>query len=403
MPETRPARMAVPIPKERSRGCPFDPPAALRDLREEDPVCPVTLADGSSGWLLTRHEDVHDVLGDYQRFSSRGELRNSALDGQVTAARQAKPGEINGVDPPEHTRLRRKLGGKFTTSRMTQLTDSITDIVDDVLNVMEQLTGPVDLVQVFALPVPSLVICELMGVDYAEREVFQEKTTNMLALSATPEQYMAALDDIYSYVNDLVVRKRARPTDDILSNLAADEELTEEEVSRMGLALLAAGHETTAHMLALGTFALLQNPDQLAALRADPALITGAVEELLRYLTIAQYGAERSATEDVEVGGRLIKRGDVVVPALMAANRDPRRFDQPDALDITRRTAGHMAFGFGIHQCVGQQLARVELKIAYQALIRRFPNLRLAVPPEQVPLRTDSVTYGLVALPVIWD
>ncbi|MCD9875674.1 cytochrome P450 [Streptomyces guryensis] len=400
MPETAPARRA--IPRERTQGCPFDPPAALRELQDKDPVCPVVMADGSSGWLLTRHEDVRAVLGDYQRFTSRGELRNSALDGQVTAARPAKPGEINSVDPPEHTRLRRKLSGMFTTSRMTQLTERITAIVDDVLDAMDRFAPPVDLVQEFAQPIPSLVICELMGVEYAERDVFQEKTTNMLALSATPEQYLAALDDIYAYVTDLVERKRAHPTDDILSNLAAEEELTTEEVSRMGLALLAAGHETTAHMLALGTFALLRSPDQLAALRADPALITGAVEELLRYLTIAQYGAERAATGDVEIRSRLIRKGDVVVPALMAANRDPHRFDEPDVLDITRRTAGHMAFGFGIHQCLGQQLARVELRIAYRALFDRFPTLRLAVPPDKVPLRTDSVTYGLAALPVAW-
>jgi cytochrome P450 len=361
------------------------------------------MADGSSGWLLTRHEDVHAVLGDYRRFSSRGELRNSALDGQVTAARPAKPGEINSVDPPEHTRLRRKLAGKFTTSRMAQLSERITEIIDEALDTMERLGPPVDLVEAFALPVPSLVICELLGVDYAEREEFQERTRGMLTLGAGAEQYLAAVEDTAAYVRKLVVAKCAQPTDDVLSNLAADEELTTEEVSRMGLALLAAGHETTAHMLALGTFALLRHPDQLGALRADPGLVNGTVEELLRYLTIAQYGAERSATEDVEVGGRLIRKGDVVVPALMAANRDPERFDNPDALDLTRQAAGHVAFGFGIHQCLGQQLARVELRIGYKALFERFPTLRLAVRPEEVPLRTDSVTYGLARLPVTWD
>ncbi|MDH6218205.1 cytochrome P450 [Streptomyces pseudovenezuelae] len=401
MPETVPERRA--IPKERSQTCPFDPPATLRELRTQDPVCPVAMADGSSGWLLTRHEDVHAVLGDHRRFSSRGELRNSALDGQVTAARPARPGEINSVDPPEHTRLRRKLAGKFTTSRMAQLSERIAGIVDDALDTMELLGPPVDLVEAFASPIPSLVICELLGVDYAERAEFQERTKAMLTLGASADQFMAAVEEMTGYVTKLVVAKRARPTDDVLSNLAADEELTTEEVSRMGLALLAAGHETTAHMLALGTFALLRNPDQLAALRADPDLVNGAVEELLRYLTIAQYGAERSATEDVEVGGRLIRRGDVVVPALMAANRDPERFGDPDVLDVTRQAAGHVAFGFGIHQCLGQQLARVELRIGYKALFQRFPTLRLAVPPEDVPLRTDSITYGLARLPVTWD
>ncbi|BBB01322.1 putative cytochrome P450 [Actinacidiphila reveromycinica] len=400
-PQTAPERR--PIPTERTRTRPFDPPPDLGDLRTREPVCPVAMADGANGWLLTRHADVHAVLGDHQRFSSRGDLRSSALDSQVTAARAARPGEVNAVDPPEHTRLRRKLAGKFTTSRMARLSERITAIVDETLDRMERHGPPVDLVEAFASPVPSLVICELLGVDYAQRAEFQERTRQMLRLGAGAEQFVTAVEEMAGYVGRLVEAKRAAPTDDVLGALAADEELTTEEVSRMGLALLAAGHETTAHMLALGTFALLRHPDQLAALRADPGLVNGAVEELLRYLTIAQYGAERSATEDVEVGGRLIRRGEVVVPALMAANRDPQRFADPDALDVRRQAAGHVAFGFGIHQCLGQQLARIELRIGYRALLARFPTLRLAVPPQDVPLRTDSLTYGVAELPVEWD
>ncbi|MGH8881422.1 MAG: cytochrome P450, partial [Stackebrandtia sp.] len=200
----------------------------------------------------------------------------------------------------------------------------------------------------------------------------------------------------------LVTRKRAEPTDDLLSDLAKDEELSDDELAGMGFLLLIAGHETTANMLALGTFALLEHPEQAALLRADAGLIPNAVEELLRYLSIIHIGARRVAAEDIDLDGRLIKAGDPVVISVAAANRDASKFDDPGELDVTRRTTGHLTFGHGVHQCLGQQLARIEMRIGFESLLRRYPGLRLAVKPSEVPLRTDMAIYGVHELPVTW-
>jgi len=207
------------------------------------------------------------------------------------------------------------------------------------------------------------------------------------------------------YTLSLVRRKRAEPTDDMLSGLVGNvgtEALTEIEAAGVAGLLLTAGFESTAYMLATGMFALLQSPDQLAALRADPALLDGAVEELLRYMTPLQVGPVRAALEDIEIDGHLIKAGEAVTISLPTANRDPERFDDPQNLDIRRSAKGHMAFGHGVHQCLGQQLARCSLRVGYSALLRRFPTLRLAVPPDEVPMRWQMPVYGVKALPVTW-
>jgi cytochrome P450 len=185
--------------------------------------------------------------------------------------------------------------------------------------------------------------------------------------------------------------------------ITSGEDLTDEEISGMGVLLLVAGHETTANMLGLGTLTLLTNPDQLAALRADPSLIDNTVEELMRFLTILQLGTIRTALEDVELAGRVVKAGETLSLSLPAANRDPERFSDPDKFDITRSANGHLSFGHGVHQCLGQQLARIEMRIAYARLFEEFPDLRLAVPVEEVPLRTDMGIYGVHELPVEWS
>ncbi|MEV6589903.1 cytochrome P450 [Streptomyces acidicola] len=401
MSDTLPERRSLPM--ERAAGCPFDPPAEVTELRESEPVCPISMADGSDGWLFTRYEDIRTVLGDYARFSSRSELRTSATGHKAANRRPVAPGVLNAMDPPEHTRLRRKLGGKFNTRRMAQLTGRIVEIVEGRLDEMERLEPPVDLYQVFALPVPVMVICELLGVPFEDREKFHALGSELLSVGVTEERFQAARKSLSDFVGELAAKKRAHPTDDLLSELAADEDLTLQEVAAMGMVLLIAGHETTASMLALGTFALLENPEQVDLLRADPHRIDNAVEELLRYLTIVPYGVERAAAEDTEFGGRLIRKGDGIVAALMTGNRDPEKFADPDSLDITRSTTAHLAFGFGVHQCVGQQLARVELRVAFPALLNRFPSLRLAAPADTIGLRVQSITLGPTSVPVTWD
>ncbi|MFI7642675.1 cytochrome P450 [Nonomuraea sp. NPDC049400] len=246
------------------------------------------------------------------------------------------------------------------------------------------------------------MICDLLGVPYADRDRFQHDTKVMFTLNAPIEEVTASIVSLAGYIGELIQRKRSDPDDDLLSDLIDGGELDDQELTAIGMTLLIAGHETTANKLSLGTFALLENPDQLSALRENPALIDGAVEELLRYLSVAHIGPGRAALEDIEIDGHLIKKGEAVTISLPAANRDPSRFPDPDRLDITRSASGHLAFSHGIHQCLGQQLSRIEMRIALTALLSNFPTLRLAVPAQEIPLRETSLVYGVDRLPVAW-
>ncbi|MDF3142821.1 MULTISPECIES: cytochrome P450 [unclassified Streptomyces] len=386
------------LPTARRPGCPFDPPAELIDARRHGPISRYTHPGGKPGWLITGYDLVRSVLAD-SRFSSRKELMN-VVDFELPPA---PPGEFLLMDEPQHGRYRKPLVGKFTVRRMRLLTERIEQITADCLDAMEKAGPPTDLVTAFAKPIPTIVICELLGVPYQDRGSFQEQIDAFMGGATSDEELIAAYTATQEYLAELVAAKRANPTDDVLSELT-DSDLTDEELKGISLILLAAGFDTTANMLALGTFALLQNPAQLAALRADPALTDGAVEELLRYLSVAKTFM-RTALEDVEVGGQTIKAGTTVVLSYNTANRDPERFTDPHALDLRRQDAGgHLAFSHGIHQCLGQQLARVEMRVAFRALVDRFPTLRLAVPAEEVGLRPETADiYGVKSLPVTWD
>ncbi|MER6023797.1 cytochrome P450 [Streptomyces anulatus] len=393
------------LPTDRHTGCPFDPPAALTALSDR-PVRPLRYADGHVGRLVTGHAAARAVLAD-PRFSSRYELLHlpMAMEGAPGELPPAPIGDILGLDAPEHTRYRRLLAGRFTVRRMRQLTSRIEEFTADCLDAMEQGGPAADLVEAFARPVPTLVICELLGVPYADRGRFLGLVEVIFDQAADAGARDEAYAGLLRYVGELVLAKRAEPTDDLLSDLAAPgpaaSGLSDEELAGIGGLLLAAGLDTTANMLGLGVFALLADPVQLEALRADPDLAGPASEELLRYLSVAD-PLLRSALEDVEVEGELIRAGETVTVSVQAANRDPRRFPDPDRLDIRRRATGHLSFGHGPHQCLGQQLARVEMTVALPALFARFPALRLAVPPGEVPLRERSSIYGVVSLPVAW-
>ncbi|MFE0186961.1 cytochrome P450 [Streptomyces sp. NPDC058989] len=389
------------LPTNRPTGCPFDPPAELARLREEQPLRRMTYPDGHVGWLATGYSTVRAIFAD-PRFSARYELMHYPLPGGPEGGLPPAPvGDMTGMDAPEHTRYRKLLAGKFTVRRMRALTDRVEEITAQHLDAMEREGGPVDLVRAFAQPIPALMICELLGVPSSERETFQQQTHTITDLRATDEERYAAMTGMTEYLHALVLAKRAEPTDDLLSDLTTSD-LTDEELTGLGSFLLGAGLDTTANMIAHGTFALLSNPDQFAALRDDPDLAEQAVEELMRYLTIA-HTSIKSALEDVELDGQLIKAGETVTMSMEAANRDPRRFPDPDSLDLHRKATGHLGFGHGIHQCLGQQLARVEMRVALPALVTRFPTLRLAVPADEVPLRTFSNIYGVRRLPVTWD
>jgi cytochrome P450 len=403
MSETVPVPHGLPV--ERDAG-PFDPPSQITRLREARPVSPMVFPDGHEGWLVTGYDAVRQVMAD-TRFSSRQDIGVIHVPYETpgmpvpTEPSPQEPGLFISMDPPDHTRLRRKLTGAFTVKRMKMLEEQIIDIAERQLAELARLTPPVDLVTEFALPVPSLVICALLGVPYADRETFQANSAKFLVRDQQLDEKIAAYGAMTTYLAELVTRKRAEPGEDILSDLARDDDLSIEELVGIAFLLLFAGHETTANMLALGTFALLEHPEQLAELRADPELLPAAVEELMRYLSVVDI-LYRYAIDDIELGGERIPKGSTVVVSMLAANHDPQRFDAPGTLDIHRSARGHLSFGHGIHQCLGQQLARIEMRAGFEGLLRRFPTLRLAIPAGEVKLRTDMNIYGVHALPVTW-
>ncbi|OIK06038.1 cytochrome P450 [Streptomyces monashensis] len=400
-----PNTLSEPIKLPTERPSTFDPPTELERLREGDPVTPLAFPDGHVGWLVTNYSAARTVLGD-PRFSARQELHHHAPFDHPFGTEKispAEPGFFIGMDPPDHTRYRKLLTKQFTAHRVKQLIPRIEEIVEARLDALEAAGRGADLVEEFAVPIPTLMICELLGVPYTERDMFRHDAATFFRLDSTQEQAEGAYANMLAYLGDLVPRRRAELGEDLLSGLIEGNELSDQEIAVVALVVLIAGHETTANMLGLGAFTLLSNPDELAALRDDPSLAESAVEEMLRYLPLFRSGLMRTALEDVELEGRQIKAGDCLVLHLSAANRDSQRFDGDlDTVDLRRKSTGHLAFGHGVHQCLGHQLARVELQIAYTALLRRFPGLRLAVPAAEVPLRTDMAIYGVHRLPVTW-
>ena len=291
--------------------------------------------------------------------------------------------------------------------RLRALEPRIGEIVDEHLDQLERLGPGADLVPNFALPIPSLVICELLGVPYADRAGFQERTSRQTDTSLPAEERSRLGREGLVYMRGLVEHAQADPGEDILGMLVREhaDDLDADALTNIAGLLLTAGHETTANMLAMTTIALLTHPDQLAWLREhldEPVALNGAIEELLRFLSVAHSGIPRTATTDVEIGGTTIRAGEKVLFALSPANRDPRFLDEPDTLDLARKPGPHVAFGYGPHHCLGAPLARAELRVALPALLRRFPDLALGVPFEEIPFRPHHVVYGVAALPVTW-
>lgn len=372
----------------------------------EGAVTRAALPDGTAAWLVTGYEEVRAVLAD-PRFSADARTPGFPFlsPGQRELA-TAKPSFIR-MDDPEHARLRRMVTKDFLVKRIEELRPGIQDIVDRAVDRMTEGRTSADLVAEFALPVPSLVICLMLGVPYEDHDLFQSLSRTLLDNNSTRQQAEEAHARLMGYLAELAERKRRHPEDDILSRLAARDDLTAQETASLGFLLLVTGHESTANMTAISVLALLRHPDQTARLRADPGLIRGAVEELLRHLTIIHLGLGRAATEPVTLAGVTIPAGAGVICMLSTANREEHLFTAdngtaPTALDITRDARRHVAFGYGTHQCLGQTLARVELQIILTTLLHRLPALRLAVPPTQLTYNQNNIVYGLRALPVAW-
>ncbi|MEF3114835.1 cytochrome P450 [Streptomyces chrestomyceticus] len=402
-----PAPAAAPaLPVQPPQGCPFDPPAEFARLRTEAPLSKISLPDGTEAWLATRYADIRAILGD-TRFSSDTTRPGYPLSGMTGGATTEHRGFIR-MDPPEHTRLRRMVTREFMVKRVEAMRPEIQRLTDELCDAMEKRAGQdVDLVEALALPVPSLVISLLLGVPYDDHEVFQRLTGTLLSRTVTDEERESARAELRAYLHQLVSAKEAAPGDDILGRLITEQqvpgEITHDDVVAFAALLLIAGHETTANMIGLSALTLMRDRETADRLRAEPNLIRGAVEELLRFHSIIRNGPRRAATEDIEIGGQLIRAGEGVVVAVPSANRDPEVFADPDALDVCRPNAQHhVAFGYGIHQCLGQALARVELQVVIGTLLRRFPEMRPAVPVDEIPYRSDMAIYGCHTLPVTW-
>ncbi len=390
---------------------PFDPPSEYARMRVDGPVTRAMMPSGEPAWLISGHEHVRRILADPRVSSDRTQPGFPSIVRITDEQRRRMSGfgrSLIGTDPPEHTAQRRMLITEFTVRKVAALRPRIEQIVNERIDAMlaeKHCDRPVDLVKELALPVPSLVICELLGVPYADRDFFQGRTRVLIRRSPPPEEREAVSEELREYFDRLITTKAADPGDDLLGRLIEHNRETEvfshELLVGLATLLLLAGHETTANVIALGTLALLEHPEQRAALANDPNLAPAAAEELLRYLTIVEAGF-RIATADIEIAGATIKAGEGIVALGASANRDATAFGRPDELDIERGARHHVAFGYGIHQCLGQNLARMELDVVFRTLFRRIPGLKLAVDVGDLPFKDDAFIYGVYELPVSW-
>lgn len=383
----------------------FSLPEEYAVAREKCPVAPVRLWGDQRAWLLTRYKEYCDVLLD-DRFS--GEFAREDFP-TVTPARQVidkMERAFVGMDNPRHDHFRRMFTKEFTTKRMMALKPKVEALTDRLLDAMAGKGPPTDLVQDLAVELPALVMCDLFGSPYEDHTYIAKCAAGRHGLSQSADAAAQSAKDLVAYCRQLIDEKEDNPSDDMLSRVIADQvvtgNLTRDELADICSMILRAGHDTTTNMISLGTVLLLQYPDQLEKLTQDPDLVPSAVEEMLRFLTPVQFAPRRVALEDAEVAGAKIKAGDGIFAISASANRDPQEFPDPDRFDITREASHHLSFGYGIHRCLGQQLARIELHVVFAKLFERFPTLRLAEPFEDLPFKYDSQIYGLYRLPVEW-
>ncbi|MFW6076644.1 MAG: cytochrome P450 [Hyphomicrobiales bacterium] len=388
---------------------PLDPPPPYAAIRAEGGIARASLWNGTTTWLVTRHEDVRAVLADSETFSTVAHRPGYPMmaPGRAEVLLNERP-TFNRLDPPEHTPLRRMLTREFSVKRIQEMRPFLEDTVDRLLEAMERAGPPADLVTALALPLPTMVISHMLGIPYEDHEFFQERTSTKLNLETGPGVSLAAQRDVLAYLDRLMRSKaEADPIpDDLLGRLMKDHVLTgnlsHEDAVQMAEMVIVAGHETTANMITLGTIILQRNPDQLELLRRDRSLMGSAIEEMLRFLTITHFNGARVAVKDTVLCGQEIKAGEGVWALLPAANRDEKVFPAPDQFDITRGAHHHVAFGFGVHQCLGQSLARLELDIVFNRMLDRFPGLELAIPFDDIPFKHDSFVFGVKCLPVAW-
>ncbi|MFF7342140.1 cytochrome P450 [Streptomyces sp. NPDC008163] len=368
----------------------------------------VTVAvNGRPAWLFTRYDLIRQILSD-PRLSANIKLPGYPIPINVddSYVQSVRRGLFN-LDGQEHAVQRRLLGPEFSVKTLEKLRPRIQSVVDDYINRMLEQGGPVDLVRALSIPMPSQVVCEILGIPFQDREVFQNWSGTLMNSSTGPEEQIRILGQMEEYLGKQIAEKAANPGDDLPSRVIAKNEreghgLSLEDIAWMTNVLNGAAHETTANNLTLGVLALLQHPEQLAEFKSDPSLAPKVVEEVLRYSSTNDWGTSRVATEDIEIGGVLIRAGEGIITSRVAGNYDDGVFENPEVFDIHRGTSNHLAFGYGVHGCVAQNLARLELQIALTTLFTRIPDLRLATPAEELRVREHALIHGIHELPVTW-
>jgi len=388
------------------RTCPFDPPPQYAAARAAAPLFAVTLWNGRRAWVVTRHAEVRAILMDDKRFSGRMAQPDfpTVTEARVTVDRNERA--FVGMDNPEHDRYRRFFTREFSVRRMQALIPRMETLANDLIDEMIAAGPPADLVASLAVRYPSLVMSELFGSPYEDHTFIIRCAVARHGLTQTPGEAETRARELAAYVRRLIDAKEASPGDDMVSRVIAEHvlpgHLSRDDFAEIGAMILRAGHDTTTNMIGMGALLLLRDAGLRAALAAQPAMVDAAVEEFLRYVSPVQFSPRRVALEDVEIGGMLVKKGEGLFMSLPAANRDERVFADADRVDIGRDNSAHLAFGYGIHQCLGQMLARYELQVMVRALLVRLPGLRLAVPLEQVRFKDDMQIYGIHNLPVAW-
>ncbi|MCP3803252.1 cytochrome P450 [Allokutzneria sp. A3M-2-11 16] len=383
-----------------ARTCPYQPPEGYKALSEGPPLVRAELYDGATAWLVTRNADARRLLTDPRMSSERSADGFPIVTPRLLEARGFRT--LVTMDGAEHQMYRRMLIPDFTMKRTRAMRPDVERIVDECVDRLLEKEKPVDLVQDFAAELSGMVIFHLLGVPLEDQELFTRRSAALLR-AVTQEDSERALGELVSYLDDLVASREDDEGTWLLDRLAADEgTLSRGDLVRMAVQLLVTGQGTTAQMIALGAATLLEHPDQLEAMRADPSLVPGAVEELLRYLTIADMAGLRVATEDIELHGETIKAGDGVIMPYALLARDPSVYPDPDRFDIRRTGGQHFAFGMGPHNCLAQGLARLELEVTLRVLFSRVPTLRLAVALEELAVREAADMQGVYSLPVTW-
>ncbi|EKX66882.1 cytochrome P450 [Streptomyces ipomoeae] len=404
-PTAAPEAPFFPAPRE----CPYDTPPSYTAFREAGGPHKVTIWDGSRHWLVTRYEDIRAVLAS-PSFSV--DVRRPGFPLARPGQREQEAGLFVRLDGTEHTRMRQMLSREFGVRHTRAMHDDILRVADELIDDMLAKGGPADLIRDFALPLPSRVICLILGVPYEDHAVFYKHADTVVNLDVSHEEREKAIEEASAYYAELIERKRAEPGDDMISRLLADhtgpDGFAPDHLPVLVGVMVGSGFETTSSQLGLGALTMLLHPDQRQKLCEQPELAASTVEEMLRYWSITATDPRRVAVEDIEIGGQLIRAGEGVLLSLISGNRDPRAFGTADGecpadrLDITRGSRRHLAFGFGAHQCLGQNLARAELRIAWPRLFERIPDLRLAVPEGELVFKNNSTVYGLKSLPVTW-